>query len=672
LQYNILKKEVMMLMSSRSKISNHKLLRLIFLSIAFLIILFTFTSLGYAQVSGLNEKLQNYCISCGLPADQCTCGYPDQGQINKVNPAPEGGHSYWEHNRVVDPEPYQKIINEGFKITDICSWCGLPEDQCTCGDEVYYCEYCGLPEDQCTCGDEVYYCEYCGLPEDQCTCGVVEGYCEDCGLPLDQCTCIGMPPDLPPYGLADDIPVGALPIATGLAALITLLSTLSITSAGGTTPVEAFGELKALFGFNRIEAQAPPQTPPAEGRDPQEILRNPRFHDQVTDVDGKKWVYYRRPGDQAGAGWTSLEEYNQTLTQEKQGHTYSDRWGWSSEKDKQTYEANLEKQRAADHLEREARRKEEARLKEETQAQRKALEAKKEKLQAEAYRERYEAALKKRDQGMAEAEEWNRQVRILDLATKTVEFVKSAADKSIDVLADVTGPKGKTIKKIYRAASTMAGGVGEGMATGNWTDSLTDATGNVVGDLLEDSIGNKRYQSAYKVVREGAANAWQEGRKAYREGGDVKGAAALAFLEGAADKASSGFKETLGSATKSAYEVGEKGIKAGYNTFKEGGTISDTLIGASRGALEGTVDASIDLLAKDLLDTVIPEQGAISPELMADHQRKLFLAERPDLANQVADDWIPEYAYDKFRKEITGKLTKLAQDYIKGDTFSIN
>jgi hypothetical protein len=137
-------------------------------------------------------------------------------------------------------------------------------------------------------------------------------------------------PTLTGPGSDSPIPDVDLLLATGGAALVTALSALGLAYSGGTTPAEAFGELKALFTPNREEAQLPPQDQPVDGRDPQEILRNPRFHDQITDVDGKKWVYYRRPGDTAGDGWTSAEEYSQTLTQEREGKIWTDRYGWQT------------------------------------------------------------------------------------------------------------------------------------------------------------------------------------------------------------------------------------------------------------------------------------------------------------------------------------------------------
>jgi hypothetical protein len=414
--------------------------------------------------------------------------------------------------------------------------------------------------------------------------------------------------------------------------------------------------------------------PPADGdsRSAEEILANPRYQDRITDVNGKEWVYYKPVNDQAPTPfWVSKEEYELEQKQLNSGLIWDNQYGWISAAD---LAENRRLKKIADDAwqqELEESRKrgaEEIRLAAEKRAQEKRL---KEEAEARVYKERYEEALRKRDEGMAEAEYWSSRVKYYDVATKTAEFVKAGADKSIDVLAEVTGPKGKSIRKAYKAASAFATGVGEGMATGEWADSMTDAAGTMAADLIEDRIGSDRYKKAYGVFREGAANAWQEGRKTYREGGDVAGSAAQAFLEGAADKASSELGDSLEGGAKYLYQAGEKGLKEGYSTFKDGGTVSDSLMGAGRGTLEGTVDASVDYLASDLFDQILPEKGAVSTDAMGEYQAELLESGRSGLADLVNDDWAPDYIHDEFRKEFVGKVTEAAQEYIKGDTFQI-
>lgn len=410
-----------------------------------------------------------------------------------------------------------------------------------------------------------------------------------------------------------------------------------------------------------------------DSRSAEEILANPRYQDMIKDVNGKEWVYYKPVNDQAPTPfWVSKEEYDREQKQLNSGLIWDSQHGWMSAAD--LAESRRLKKIADDAWQKELeesrkRGAEEIRL----AAEKRALEKQvKEEAEARAYKERYEEAFRKREEGMAEAQYWTRRVEVLDMATKTAEFVKAGADKSIDVLAEVTGPKGKSIRKIYKAASAFATGVGEGMATGEWADSMTDAAGTMAADLIEDRIGSDAYKKAYGVIREGTANAWQEGRNAYREGGDVAGSAALAFLEGAADKASSDFAGSLEGGSKHLYQVVEKSFKEGYKTFKGGGTLSDTLKGAGRVTLEGTVDASADILANDLFDRILPEKGAVSAKLMDEYQKKLAESGREGLANLLRQDWASDYIHDESRKEVVDILTKKAMEYVKGDTFKID
>jgi len=419
----------------------------------------------------------------------------------------------------------------------------------------------------------------------------------------------------------------ALPLAVGATAALAALGALGAALTNGTTPAEALGELKELL---------------RGGRSPKDILANPRLHDKITDADGKQWVYYHRPGDLAGDGWTPAEEYQQTLKQNKQGKTYSERWGWTSKEEAQSYEANLERQR---ELEREdaLKRQEEMRLAAQKRAEAERL---RREAEAKALEERRAAAIRKRDEGLAKAEYWNRQARFYDYAAKSAELVKAGADKSIDMLADVTGPKGKTIRTAYRAATALAKGVGEGMASGNWTDSMTDAAGTMAADLMEGKIGSERYKKAYGVFREGAANAWQQGRQAWRTGEDVTGTAAQAFLEGAVAKASEDFKETLGTKGSYFYEAGEKAIKNSYNAFKDGATVKDALFESSAEALGSAGDSLVDHTLGQTFDRILPENVSSNSGLLND-------------------------IYADLKDEATGKVIEGTQSFLKGDGFNI-
>jgi len=440
-------------------------------------------------------------------------------------------------------------------------------------------------------------------------------------------TVVTLTPTGEPVSPINPISDTALPLAVGATAALTALGALGAALTNGTTPAEALGELKELL---------------RGGRSPKDILANPRLHDKITDADGKQWVYYHRPGDLAGDGWTPAEEYQQTLKQNKQGKTYSERWGWTSKEEAQSYEANLERQR---ELEREdaLKRQEEMRLAAQKRAEAERL---RREAEAKALEERRAAAIRKRDEGLAKAEYWNRQARFYDYAAKSAELVKAGADKSIDMLADVTGPKGKTIRTAYRAATALAKGVGEGMASGNWTDSMTDAAGTMAADLMEGKIGSERYKKAYGVFREGAANAWQQGRQAWRTGEDVTGTAAQAFLEGAVAKASEDFKETLGTKGSYFYEAGEKAIKNSYNAFKDGATVKDALFESSAEALGSAGDSLVDHTLGQTFDRILPENVSSNSGLLND-------------------------IYADLKDEATGKVIEGTQSFLKGDGFNI-
>ena len=144
------------------------------------------------------------------------------------------------------------------------------------------------------------------------------------GLPADPTDLDATDPGL--SGPGERIPDGALPLAAGVVAVVTALGALGVAFTGDTTPLEALNELKGFF--TRGSAETPP---PPQGRSAEEILANPGLHDRITDVNGKEWVYYHRPGDSEGDGWTDPEGYNQTVAQERGGKTYSASLGWKSD-----------------------------------------------------------------------------------------------------------------------------------------------------------------------------------------------------------------------------------------------------------------------------------------------------------------------------------------------------
>ncbi len=346
------------------------------------------------------------------------------------------------------------------------------------------------------------------------------------------------------------------------------------------------------------------------------------------------------------------------------------------------YESDWQRQNATNQEYRQAHQEDVARERERRQqeidqmnreASERAAEIEKQRAEAEQreFAERRAAAERKRDQGIAESKSANRWASFWNVMTMGAEATKYVADKSIDILANVTGPKGRGIRRAYRATSALAGGVGEGMASGNWAESMVEASGEAVGNFIEDSIGSKRTRAGFQVFREGTSNAWQEGKQAYEAGEDVMGAAALGFLEGAADKTSGLVKDSLEGGGKYAYEMAEGAARGGYNALKDGGDAWDVLGGAADGLKDSAIDVVVDYTTGEIIDSLVPETGAVSPEDIGKHQWELFKDDRQDLANQVLDDWIPDYIHDQVRDEIKDKFTEGAQNYVKGDGFDV-
>jgi hypothetical protein len=251
-----------------------------------------------------------------------------------------------------------------------------------------------------------------------------------------------------------------------------------------------------------------------------------------------------------------------------------------------------------------------------------------------------------------------------NVATKSVEYVKSGADLAIDGLAKVTGPKGKAIQRLYKAATAIGGGVGEGYASGNWTEAMVEAGAQIVDNEIGDRLKTKSGKAVYKVVQKGVQSGYSAGKQAYKEGDDVLGATALGFLEGAVDGAGGVVKDSLSGGKKFVYTVGEGAVKGGYDAFKKGGDMADVLSGAGSGALSGTVESTVDAA----FDHLIPESGVVDDEVMAQHQWQILkernMGEDPlKVLNDVLplDEWKDELLRDDLRKAVKDGTKSLAK-----------
>ena len=279
--------------------------------------------------------------------------------------------------------------------------------------------------------------------------------------------------------------------------------------------------------------------------------------------------------------------------------------------------------------------------------------------------------------------------RFADRVTRTLEATKYVCDKVIDLAAKIPGPKGvafKGIRKAYRATAAMAGGVGQGMATGNWTDSMIDATGEAVGNLIEDSIQTDRYKKGFEVFRGGAGEAWRQGREAYRKGESVLGSATTGFVEGAASEASKKAKEALkefAPGSQYAYTIGESAFKAGYKEYKKSGDVGAVMRAAGSGYVDGAIDAAVEFGIGNIFDNLIPETGAVDEKTIQSHMedyqtaqdtfKELGFADFADYSGTWADkmegEWRPDFIYDQVREEAKKLATKSTQNVAKGKAF---
>jgi len=74
--------------------------------------------------------------------------------------------------------------------------------------------------------------------------------------------------------------------------------------------------------------------------------------------------------------------------------------------------------------------------------------------------------------------------------TKAGELTQTAADTGVDILSNLTGPAGKTIKTAYTGLKGVAGGFGEGLANGNMAAELGKGALGGLSDIAKDKLGS--------------------------------------------------------------------------------------------------------------------------------------------------------------------------------------
>lgn len=161
---------------------------------------------------------------------------------------------------------------------------------------------------------------------------------------------------------------------------------------------------------------------------------------------------------------------------------------------------------------------------------------------------------------MAKASFWN-------VMTKAGELTQTAADTGVDILSNLTGPAGKTIKTAYTGLKGLAGGFGEGLANGNMAAELGKGALGGLSDIAKDKLGSYV--------------------------GDQWG-------------------EASGKAAQNIFGIGAEAGKEMYGTFVDGpqkGKDFTTQIIQSgfKGALKGSLDSSLNIIG----DGILPGGGKI-------------------------------------------------------------
>lgn len=174
-------------------------------------------------------------------------------------------------------------------------------------------------------------------------------------------------------------------------------------------------------------------------------------------ADGR--VYFRAPWDEAGAGWMTEAEARDVAEKERQGLTYSKRWGWVSGGQESEYEAARARASAAAR-ERDPEIVEIERRIREARAAAAAAKAAQERIaKTGAIWERMAQAEKEGREAAAEIAHWER-------VAGAANFVKGTADFAVNVMGTYGGPLGRGIRIGYNYTSGLAGGYGQYLAEG--------------------------------------------------------------------------------------------------------------------------------------------------------------------------------------------------------------
>lgn len=114
-----------------------------------------------------------------------------------------------------------------------------------------------------------------------------------------------------------------------------------------------------------------------------------------------------------------------------------------------------------------------------------------------------------------ESREYLKYSNTADKYLKTAEMVQTAADVGVDALEKITGPAGKTIKKVYVGGKGLAGGVGEAWADPeNASSHIAKGVIKGAGDVAKEFTENQNIKDAIgftSEISQGAITSYQKG-----------------------------------------------------------------------------------------------------------------------------------------------------------------
>lgn len=91
-----------------------------------------------------------------------------------------------------------------------------------------------------------------------------------------------------------------------------------------------------------------------------------------------------------------------------------------------------------------------------------------------------------------------------NVMTKAAETTQVVADVGVDILSNVTGPYGKTVKTCYTGLKGLAGGIGEGLANGDMSKNIVKGGLSGLSDIVKDKVGNKFGKAAQNIYTIGS------------------------------------------------------------------------------------------------------------------------------------------------------------------------